>query len=153
LKVKTGTSPYTILYVIFAVLKNVHRTSLVASARVPKHRTKRTFSDLASTKPESKNTFGWQNMIRLEMLGSAILLLGILLVAIGTAIYNFEPPRVSQNSYCDGSYCIEKIPIYCYKTLHGMLFDTGWLLILAGSIILLFGRIRRLRQVAEDRRP
>jgi hypothetical protein len=83
-------------------------------------------------------------MIRLEMLGRAILLLGILLMGSGTVMYLFEPPRGSQNSLCDGRLlCIVKSPIYCYKTLHGILFDTGWLLILAGSIILLFCRIRR----------
>jgi uncharacterized membrane protein len=92
-------------------------------------------------------------MIRPEMLGKAILLLGILLVGSGTVIYLFEPPEGSQNSFCDGSYCIVKSPIYCYKTLHGILFDTGWLLVLAGSIILLFRRIRRPKQVTEDRRP
>ena len=46
-----------------------------------------------------------------------------------------------------------KSAIYCYKTLHGILPDTGWLLILAGSIMLLFCRIRKPREVAEDRKP
>jgi hypothetical protein len=92
-------------------------------------------------------------MISPEKLGLAIVLVGILLVAGGTVMYLFEPPRGSQNSFCDGSYCIVKSPLYCYKTLHGILFDTGWLLILAGSIILLFCRIRRPKQVTEDRKP
>jgi len=92
-------------------------------------------------------------MIRFEMLGRAILLLGILLVASGTVMYIFEPPRPSQNSYCGESYCMVKSPIYCYKILHGILFDTGWLLILAGSVILLFCRIRKPRQVTQDRKP
>jgi uncharacterized membrane protein len=92
-------------------------------------------------------------MISPKKPGLAIVLVGILLVASGTVIYLFEPPKGSQNSFCDGSYCIVKSPIYCYKTLHGILFDTGCLLILAGSIILLFFRIRRPKQVTEDRKP
>jgi hypothetical protein len=91
-------------------------------------------------------------MIRLEMLGRVILLLGILLVGSGMVMYLFESPIGSQNSYCDGSYCLVKRPIYCYRTFHGLLFDTGCLLILAGSIILLFCRIRRTKQVVEDRK-
>jgi len=82
------------------------------------------------------------------MLGRAILLLGILLLGSGIAIYLFEPFIGSQNSYCDGSYCIGKSPIYCYRTFHGILFDTGCLLILAGSITLLFSRIRSARLFA-----
>jgi hypothetical protein len=92
-------------------------------------------------------------MISPEKPGLAMVLVGILLVGSGTVIYLFEPPGGSQNSFCDGSYCIVKSPIYCYKTLHGILFDTGWLLMLAGSIILLFCRIRRPKQVTEDRKP
>jgi hypothetical protein len=88
-----------------------------------------------------------------EKPGLAMVLVGILLVGSGTVIYLFEPPKGSQNSFCDGSYCIVKSPIYCYKTLHGILFDTGWLLILAGSIILLSYRIRRPKQVTEHRKP
>ena len=87
-------------------------------------------------------------MIRLEMLGRVILLLGVLFLGSGTVIYLFESPQDVPNTYCIG-----KSPIYCYKTLHGILFDTGCLLILAGSIILLFCRIRRPKQVTEDRKP
>jgi hypothetical protein len=92
-------------------------------------------------------------MISPKKLGLAMVLVGILLVAGGTVMYLFEPPISSQNSFSDGSYCIVKSPIYCYKTLHGILFDTGCLLILAGSIILLFCRIKRPKQVTEDRKP
>jgi len=85
-------------------------------------------------------------MVQPEMLGKAILLLGIILAGSGTVIYLSEPPKGSQNSFCDGSYCIVKSPICCCKTLHGILFDTGWALTVAGSIILLSRRIRRHTQ-------
>jgi hypothetical protein len=80
-------------------------------------------------------------MIRLEMLGRVILLLGVLFLGSGIVIYLFEPPQVIPNTYCIG-----KSPIYCYKTLHGILFDTGCLLILAGIIILLLCSIMKLRK-------
>ena len=75
------------------------------------------------------------------MLGRVILLLGVLFLASGTIIYLFEPPQDVPNTYCIG-----KSPIYCYKTLHGILFDTGCLLILAGIIILLLCSIMKLRK-------
>jgi hypothetical protein len=80
-------------------------------------------------------------MIRLEMLGRVILLVGVLLMGSGTGIYLFEPLQAIPNTYCLG-----KGPIYCYKTLHGILFDTGCLLILAGIIILLLSSIMKLRK-------
>jgi hypothetical protein len=80
-------------------------------------------------------------MIRLEMLGRVILLLGVLFLGSGTVIYLFEPPQAFPNTYCIG-----KSPIYCYKTLHGILFDTGCLLILAGIIILLLCSIMKLKK-------
>ena len=80
-------------------------------------------------------------MIRLEMLGRVILLLGVLFLGIGAVIYLFEPPQAIPNTYCIG-----KSPIYCYKTLHGILFDTGCLLILAGIIILILCSIMKLRK-------
>jgi hypothetical protein len=78
-------------------------------------------------------------MIRLEMLGRITLLLGVLFLGSGTVIYLFEPPQAIPNTYCIG-----KSPIYCYKTLHGILFDTGCLLILAGIILLLLSSIMKL---------
>jgi predicted membrane channel-forming protein YqfA (hemolysin III family) len=80
-------------------------------------------------------------MIRLEMLGRVILLLGVLFLGSGAVIYLFESPQDVPNTYCIG-----KSPIYCYKTLHGILFDTGCLLILAGIIILLLCSIMQLRK-------
>jgi hypothetical protein len=80
-------------------------------------------------------------MIRLEMLGRVILLVGVLFLGSGTVIYLFEPLQPIPNTYCIG-----KSPIYCYKTLHGILFDTGCLLILAGVIILLLNNIMKLRK-------
>jgi hypothetical protein len=79
-------------------------------------------------------------MIRLEMLGRVMLLLGVLFLGGGTVIYLFEPPQAISNTFCIG-----KSPIYCYKTLHGILFDTGSLLILAGIIILILCSIMKLR--------
>jgi hypothetical protein len=80
-------------------------------------------------------------MIRLEMLGRIIVLLGVLFLGSGTVIYLFEPPQAIPNTYCIG-----KSPIYCYNTLHGILFDIGCLLILAGIIILLLCSIMKLRK-------
>jgi hypothetical protein len=84
-------------------------------------------------------------MIRLEMLGRIVLLLGVLFLGSGTVIYLFEPPQAIPNTYCMG-----KSPIYCYKTLHGILFDTGCILILAGIIILLLSSIMKLRKTKEN---
>jgi hypothetical protein len=80
-------------------------------------------------------------MIRLEMIGRVILLLGVLFLGSGTVIYLFESPQTIPNTYCLG-----KSPIYCYKTLHGILFDTGCLLILSGIIMLLLSSIMKLRK-------
>ena len=88
-------------------------------------------------------------MISPQKPGLAMILVGIILVAGGTVMYLLERPRGSQNSFCDGSYCIVKSPIYCYKTLHGILFDSGCPIILAGSIILLFSRRRKSGQVTQ----
>jgi hypothetical protein len=46
-----------------------------------------------------------------------------------------------------------KLPIYSHKLLHGILFDTGLILIPTGSIILLFCRTRKPRQLAKDLEP
>jgi hypothetical protein len=91
--------------------------------------------------PPLRDTFGWESLIGPEKPGLAMVLVGILLVVSGTVMYLFEPPQAIPNTLCIG-----KSPIYCYKTLHGILFDTGCLLILGGIIILLLNNIMKLRK-------
>jgi hypothetical protein len=81
------------------------------------------------------------------MLGLVIIVFGVVFVVCGTILFLIEPPSPSQDAFC--GFCLVKYPLYCYKTLHGTLFDTGWLLIIIGSFTMLIHRKEALRQKQE----
>ncbi len=82
-------------------------------------------------------------MISRKMLGLLITLFGMISVVSGTILYLVEPLEISKNTFCD-SFCLEKPPIYCYRTIHGFLFDMGWLLTIAGSSLIFLYRKQKL---------
>ena len=83
-------------------------------------------------------------MISHKMLGLIIAVIGFAFVVTGTIMFLMEPLQPVQNTFC--GFCMTKHPIYCYKTLHGLLFDLGWLLVMIGSVVMLFYRKEKLRQ-------
>jgi hypothetical protein len=88
-------------------------------------------------------------MIGRKMLGLIMVIIGVVLVVSGTIMFLMEPPEPSQDAFC--GLCMIKYPIYCYKTLHGALFDTGWLLIIIGGVTILVYRKEALRQINRSR--
>lgn len=86
-------------------------------------------------------------MINRKMLGLIMIVFGFVFVVSGTILFLVEPPSPSQDAFC--GFCMIKYPIYCYKTLHGALFDTGWLLVIMGSFTMLTYRKEALHQRRE----
>jgi len=80
--------------------------------------------------------------INRKLLGLILTITGVVLVISGTILFIITPQqRLPIPVFC----CIYKLhPIYCVRYLHGVLFDLGWLLVLAGIAIMLFYRKRKL---------
>jgi hypothetical protein len=81
-------------------------------------------------------------MIDRKMLGLMVAVLGIAFAVSGTIMFLVEPPEPSNDAFC--GFCLIKRPIYCLKTFHGVLFDAGWLLTIAGSITMFVCRKRKV---------
>jgi hypothetical protein len=88
--------------------------------------------------------------INRRLAGLILAVIGFILMISGTILFIIQPQqRVFAPMFCC-AYISH--PIYCLKALHGIFFDVGWLLIIMGSIMLLFYRKRNLWQLTEDRR-
>jgi hypothetical protein len=81
------------------------------------------------------------------MLGMILAVIGVVFVVSGTILFLVEKPEPSQDAFC--GFCLTKYPVYCYKTLHGVLFDMGWLLAIIGSFTMLIYRKEALHQRKE----
>jgi len=74
------------------------------------------------------------------MLGLIIVVIGFAFVVAGTIMWITEPPTIP----VPNCFCLRKEPIYCCKTLHGILFDAGWPLAAIGGLIMLICRKEKL---------
>ncbi len=75
-------------------------------------------------------------MLGVRKLGLVLTVIGVCLVVSGMVLFVARPEYdISENAFCGQSFCITKRPIYCYRALYGILFDSGWVLTAAGLII------------------
>jgi uncharacterized membrane protein len=85
-------------------------------------------------------------MISLKMLGLILTIIGIGLVVTGTILFFIEPsePQIA-NTFC---FCNpnHSRPIYCYQSLHGIVFDLGWSVTIVGTVTMFFCRKEKLLQ-------
>ncbi len=84
-----------------------------------------------------------------KLLGLVLAAVGVAFVVSGTILFLIQPPqRLDIPAYC----CFYlSHPIYCLSYLHGILFDTGWLLVIIGSIMMLFYRKTRIISTEQRR--
>ncbi len=84
-----------------------------------------------------------------KLLGLILAIVGVAFVVSGTILFLIQPPqRLDIPAYC----CFYlSHPIYCLSCLHGILFDIGWLLVIIGSIMMLFYRKTRIISTEQRR--
>jgi len=80
-----------------------------------------------------------------KMLGFIIIIIGFVLVVSGLTMFGLLEPRTQYG--IPGCLCIGEIgppPLYCYKTFHGLLFDSGPILIALGIVLMIVFRKEKL---------
>jgi hypothetical protein len=79
-----------------------------------------------------------------KVLGLIIVIIGFVLVVSGLILFLLEP----RTEYgIPGCLCIGEVgppPIYCYKTFHGLLFDSGLVLMALGVVLMIVFRKEKL---------
>lgn len=85
-----------------------------------------------------------ERMISRKMLGLIMAIIGFVFVVSGEVMFFLEPRTFVG---IPGCFCVEEVgppPIYCYKTLHGLMFDSGLVLVALGIVLMIVFRKEKL---------
>jgi hypothetical protein len=92
-----------------------------------------------------------ERMISRKMLGLIIVIIGLVLVVSGLIMFLLEPTIFYG---IPGCFCIGVVgppPLYCYKTLHGLLFDSGLILTALGMVLMIVFRKEKINMKKREK--